>query len=554
LVSGTFLADAERSVIRWTGRNPFNHHSGTVMLADGEMVIRDNTLVSARFRIDMNRIACEDIPDPGINRMLIDHLRSSDFFDVANHPIAEFVAESITPITGATEGTPNHVLCGRFTLRGITRVIEFPILAAMADSRRFTAQGTLDLDRTRFGSHYGSGKLFRFLGKHLVNDHIHLHVKLHAGLQEPPSDPQPHEHAMNLLSPLRLGSLHLKNRVLLAPMTRCRATLDHVPTPLMADYYSQRASGGLLIAEATAIADGASAFFTEPGIYSEAQVAGWKAVTDAVQAKGGLIFLQLWHGGRACHSELNGGKIPVAPSALPITNDMAHTPQGSVPYDVPRELRDDELPGIVAQFEKAAENAKAAGFDGVEVHGANGYLLDTFLRDGSNLRGGRYGGSIENRARLMLEALDAVIRVWGADRVGLRISPLNSYNSMRDSDPIALTTYIAQQCSARGLAYLHLMRGDFLGEQGGDVVTPAREHFNAVLIGNMGYSADEAEQAIGEGRLDAVAFGTSFLANPDLPARIAAKAALNAPDSKKFYSPGPEGYTDYPAMAEMPAS
>jgi len=354
---------------------------------------------------------------------------------------------------------------------------------------------------------------------------------------------------MTLLTPLIVGSLELKNRILMAPLTRCRATLDHVPTPLMAEYYAQRASGGLIIAEATAIAEGGSAFYTEPGIYSEAQIEGWKVVTDAVHAKGGLIVLQIWHGGRACHSELNGGKVPVAPSAIAITNDKAHTPKGSLPYDVPRELSDDEIPGIIAQFKKAAENAKKAGFDGVEVHGANGYLLDEFLRDGSNKRSGPYGGSIENRARLMLEVVDAVIGVWGADRVGLRISPVNSYNSMIDSDPVAVTTYIAQQCSTRGLAYLHMMRADFLVEQSGDVMTPARTHFNGTLIGNMGYTPDEAEAAINDGKLDAIAFGTSFLANPDLPARIAAKAPLNAPNSKKFYSPGPEGYTDYPTMA-----
>jgi N-ethylmaleimide reductase len=353
---------------------------------------------------------------------------------------------------------------------------------------------------------------------------------------------------MHILSPLTVGALQLQNRVLLAPLTRCRATTDHVPTPLMVEYYAQRASGGLIIAEATAVGEGASAFYTEPGIYSEAQVAGWKTVTDAVHAKGGLIVLQLWHGGRACHSDLNGGAIPIAPSAIGITNDKAHTPKGSVPYDVPRELRDDELPGIVALFKKAAENAKAAGFDGVEVHGANGYLLDEFLRDGANKRSGQYGGAIENRARLMLEVIDAVISVWGADRVGLRISPLNSYNSMIDSDPVAITTYIAEQCSARGLAYLHMMRADFLGEQSGDVMTPARAAFKGTLIANMGYTADEAEAAIADGKLDAVAFGTSFLANPDLPARIAAKAELNVPNAAKFYSPGPEGYTDYPTM------
>ena len=353
---------------------------------------------------------------------------------------------------------------------------------------------------------------------------------------------------MHLLSPLTAGALQLPNRILMAPLTRCRADADHKPTPLMAEYYAQRASAGLIIAEATMVMEGNSSFWMEPGIYSDAQIIGWKAVTDAVHAKGGQIVLQLWHGGRACHPLLNGGAQPVAPSAIPITGDEVHTPEGKKPYVTPRELRDDELPSIVDGFKKAAENAKAAGFDGVEVHGANGYLLDEFLRDGANKRSGPYGGSIENRARLMLEVLDAVISVWGADRVGLRISPLNSYNSMIDSDPVGVTTYIAQQCSTRGIAYLHMMRADFFQAQQGDVITPARQHFKGVLISNMGYTADEAEQAITEGKLDAVAFGTSFLANPDLPARIAAKAPLNAPNAARFYSPGPEGYTDYPAM------
>jgi len=353
---------------------------------------------------------------------------------------------------------------------------------------------------------------------------------------------------MKLLSPITAGALTLPNRILMAPLTRCRADADHNPTPLMAEYYAQRASAGLIIAEATMVMEGNSSFWMEPGIYSDAQVKGWKVVTDAVHAKGGQIVLQLWHGGRACHPLLNGGAQPVAPSAIPITGDEVHTPEGKKPYVTPRELRDDEIPGIVAGFKKAAENAKVAGFDGVEVHGANGYLLDEFLRDGANKRNGPYGGPIENRARLMLEVLDAAISVWGADRVGLRISPLNSYNSMIDSDPVAITTYIAEQASARRIAYLHVMRSDFFQAQQGDVVTPARQHFQGVLISNMGYTADEAEQAITEGKLDAVAFGTSFLANPDLPARIAAKAELNAPDASKFYTPGPAGYTDYPAL------
>lgn len=317
----------------------------------------------------------------------------------------------------------------------------------------------------------------------------------------------------------------------------------------MAEYYSQRASAGLIIAEATMAMEGNSAFWSEPGIYSDAQVAGWRNVVDAVHAKGGRIALQIWHGGRACHPLMNNGAQPVAPSAIPITNDKLHTPTGKVPYATPRELGDEEIPGIIAGFEKAAVNARAAGFDGVEVHGANGYLLDEFLRDGANQRSGPYGGTLENRARLMLEVLGAVIGVWGSERVGLRISPLNSYNSMIDSDPVGLSTWLATRLNDFKLAYLHVMRADFLGQQSGDVMTPVRAAYKGVLIGNMGYTADEAEAAIVEGKLDAVAFGTSFLANPDLPARIAALAPLNAPNPAKFYTPGPEGYTDYPVMA-----
>ena len=353
-----------------------------------------------------------------------------------------------------------------------------------------------------------------------------------------------------LLKPLPMGALLLPNRILMAPLTRTRAEAGHVPGELMAEHYAQRASSGLLIAEATMAMAGNSAFNTEPGIYSAEQIAGWKKTTDAVHAAGGRIFLQIWHGGRACHPLLNDGAEPVGPSAIAITNDELHTPAGKVPYVVPRVLRDDELPGIVEGFKQAAINAKAAGFDGVEVHGANGYLLDEFLRDGSNKRSGPYGGPLENRARLLLEVIEAVIGVYGSDRVGVRISPLNSYNSMLDSDPVGLTAWLAARLNDYGLAYLHVMRADFLGQQSGDVMTPARANFNGVLIGNMGYSVAEAEEAIAAGKLDAVAFGTAFLANPDLPERIRAGAALNAPDPTTFYTPGPVGYTDYPAMAD----
>ena len=349
-----------------------------------------------------------------------------------------------------------------------------------------------------------------------------------------------------LFNPLKLGALTVPNRIFMAPLTRCRAEEGHIPGALMAEYYAQRASAGLIIAEATMVMENNSAFWKEPGIYSVEQVAGWKRVTDAVHAAGGRIVLQIWHGGRACHPLLNAGVQPVAPSPLAIVGEEVHTPQGKQPYVVPRELRDDELPGIVAGFAKAAENARAAGFDGVEVHGANGYLLDQFLRDGSNKRSGAYGGSLENRARLLLEVIEAVCAVWGSDRVGLRISPLNSFNSMIDSDPVGLSAWLAERLNSFGLAYLHLMRGDFFGQQHGDVMTPVRTNFTGVLIGNMAYTADEAAQEIAEGRLDAVAFGNDFIANPDLPARIKAGAPLNAANPSSFYSPGAVGYTDYP--------
>lgn len=352
-----------------------------------------------------------------------------------------------------------------------------------------------------------------------------------------------------LFSSFQIGDLTLANRILMAPLTRCRAEADHVPGPLMAEYYAQRAGAGLIIAEATMVMQGHSAFWREPGIYSDKQVAGWRQTTDAVHAAGGRIFLQIWHGGRACHPLLNEGVQPVAPSPIAITGDEVHTPEGKQPYVVPRELRDEELPSIVAGFGKAAENAKRAGFDGVEIHGANGYLLDQFLRDGSNRRHGPYGGVLKNRARLLFEVIEAVCGVWDRHHVGLRLSPINSYNSMIDSDPLGLITWLAIRLNDFDLAYLHLMRGDFFQQQTGDVMTPARTHYQGTLIGNMGYSPEEANQAIAAGKLDAVAFGVPFLANPDLPARIKVGAAFNQPDPVRFYSPGPEGYTDYPTLA-----
>lgn len=350
-----------------------------------------------------------------------------------------------------------------------------------------------------------------------------------------------------LFSPLKLGALTVPNRIFMAPLTRCRAGDEHLPNAMMAQYYAQRASAGLIIAEATMVIEGNSAFWKEPGIHSVQQITGWRLVTDAVHAAGGRIFLQLWHGGRACHPLLNRGAQPVAPSAIAIADEV-RTPEGKKPYAVPRELRDDELPGIVAEFKQAAQNAKSAGFDGVEIHGANGYLLDEFLRDGSNKRGGPYGGSVENRARLTLEVLEAVSAVWGSDRVGLRISPLSSYNSMIDSDPAGLSAWLANRLNDYHLAFLHVIRGDVYQQQSGDVMTPIRQHYQGVLIGNMAYSGEEADREIAAGKIDAVAFGTSFLANPDLPARIKTGAPLNEPNPATFYTWDAQGYIDYPAL------
>jgi N-ethylmaleimide reductase len=353
-----------------------------------------------------------------------------------------------------------------------------------------------------------------------------------------------------LLSPLQLGDVQIPNRVLMAPLTRVRATEAHVPTSLMAEYYGQRASAGLIIAEATAVCDGASAFGNEPGIHNGAQVAGWAKVTDAVHAQGGRIFLQLWHGGRACHPQLNGGALGVAPSPIAITGNKAALPTGELEHQAPRELSLAEITGVMHAFRSAAANAKQAGFDGVEVHGANGYLLDAFLRSSANQRTDNYGGAVENRARLLLEVVEACCEVWGGGRVGVRVSPLNSYNSMKDDSPVETYSFLAERLNTYKLAYLHMMRADFFKAQKGDVLTPIRAAYKGNLVGNMGYTGEEAEAAIVEGKLDAVAFGTSFLANPDLPERLSQGAPLHKPDSSKFYTAGPAGYTDYPTMVK----
>ncbi|WP_191601180.1 alkene reductase [Marinomonas algicola] len=349
-----------------------------------------------------------------------------------------------------------------------------------------------------------------------------------------------------LFNPVQLGDIELPNRFVMAPLTRTRAP-NHQPNALMAEYYAQRASTGLLITECTMVTEGTSSFGDDPGVYSQEQVAGWKLTTEAVHKAGGRIFMQIWHAGRAAHPLLNNGKDAVAPSAIAI-EDETHTPEGKKPYTVPRSLSVNEIKAIVGDFRQAAVNAKAAGFDGVEIHAANGYLIDQFLRDSANQRTDEYGGSFENRARFLMEVIEAVTEVMGSGRVGVRLSPLNSFNGMKDSDPVGLIRYLSETLSTYNLAYLHLMRADFFGLQQADVISVARTAYKGHLMVNMGYSPEEASQVIDGNQADSVAFGTGILANPDFVERVKQGVALNQPDQSTFYTQGEKGYTDYPFM------
>jgi N-ethylmaleimide reductase len=354
---------------------------------------------------------------------------------------------------------------------------------------------------------------------------------------------------MSLFEPVRLGGLSLASRVVMAPMTRNRAGAGNVPTALMATYYRQRASAGLIVTEATQVSAQGVGYPGTPGMHTPEQVTGWQQVTAAVHAAGGRIVLQLWHVGRISHPSLQpGGAPPVAPSAI-AAEGQAYTHEGPQPFVTPRALDQGEIPGIVEQFRQGSANALAAGFDGVEVHGANGYLLDQFLRDGTNRRTDRYGGSVENRARLLLEVTEAVIGVWGADRVGVRLSPNGLFNSMSDSDPRATFGFAAEALGRLGLAYLHLIDG-FPGDPEPRLTAvELKPLFGGPVIRNGGYDRARAEAVIADGSADAVAFGATFLANPDLPARLAANADLNEPDQATFYGGDARGYTDYPALA-----
>jgi N-ethylmaleimide reductase len=354
----------------------------------------------------------------------------------------------------------------------------------------------------------------------------------------------------SLFSPFRLGRLELKNRLVMAPMTRSRAIEGNVSHPLAATYYVQRASAGLIITEATQVSPQGVGYIRTPGIHSEAQVAGWKPITDAVHAAGGTIFAQLWHVGRVSHPDFHDGALPVGPSALTPEGEV-YTWRGRTPMVTPRALELAELPGIVEQFRRGAENAKAAGFDGVEIHGANGYLLDQFLRDGANHRTDAYGGSLEKRARLPLEVTEAVVGVWGAERVGYRISPHFSMYSMSDRQPVETFTYLTEQLARLRLGYLHVTEpiGGMLFTEGTARLTPVlRRKFPGALIANGGYDARTGQEVIDRGEADLVAYGVPFLANPDLPLRYQQGSALNAPDRATFFAGEEKGYIDYPAL------
>lgn len=351
-----------------------------------------------------------------------------------------------------------------------------------------------------------------------------------------------------LFDPLKAGAFSLKNRVVLAPLTRCRASAGRVPNDMMREYYVQRASAGLILTEATSVTPMGVGYPDTPGIWSEEQVAGWKKITDAVHAAGGTIVLQLWHVGRISDPIYLDGKLPVAPSAI--------APKGHVSlvrpkkeFVTPRALELSEIPGVIAEYRRGAENAKRAGFDGVEVHGANGYLLDQFLQDSTNKRTDQYGGPIENRARLMLEVVDACIEVWGADRVGLHLAPRCDSHDMGDSNPLETFGYVATEVGKRKIAFICTRE-----YQAPDSISPElKKRFGGVFIGNEKFTKETAQAAIEAGTVDAVAFGKTFIANPDLPLRFKLDAPLNTPDPNSFYGGTEKGYIDYPALESQNA-
>ena len=358
-----------------------------------------------------------------------------------------------------------------------------------------------------------------------------------------------------LLTSFKLGDLELANRVVMAPMTRARSGEDRIPNALMAKYYAQRAGAGLIITEATTVSEQGNGWNHSPGIYTDAMVEGWKQTVEAVHAKGGKLFLQLWHTGRASHSDFHNGELPVAASAIKINGDQIHTPKAKKDYEVPRALETDEIPGLIADYKQAAANARAAGFDGVEIHSANGYLLNTFLESKTNHRKDQYGGTIENRTRLLREIVEAIAEVLPANRIGVRVSPNGAFNDMGSPDYREQHLYNAKQLDQYGLAYLHVMDGLAFGfHELGEPMTleEFREVFSGPLVGNCGYDLEAANRAVENGSADLIAIGRPYISTPDLVERYEKGLPLNPEsDQKDWYTPaGAEGYTDFPTAEE----
>ena len=358
-----------------------------------------------------------------------------------------------------------------------------------------------------------------------------------------------------LFQTFKMRDLELQNRIVLAPMTRARAGEERLPNSLMSEYYRQRSNAGLVITEATTISESANGWNQSPGIYTDAMTEGWKRTTDAVHAAGGTIFLQLWHCGRASHSSFHDGQLPVAPSAIKLNGEYVHTPTGKQPYETPKALSTEEIAGVVEDYRRAAQRAKDAGFDGVEIHGANGYLIDTFLQSKTNHREDEFGGSTENRFRFLSEVFRGVESVWPANRIGVRLSPNGVFNDMGSPDYREQFTYVARELDKFGLAYLHVMDGLAFGfHELGDPMTLAefRQAFSGPLMGNCGYTQETAESAIATGDADLISFGRPFISNPDLVDRFRHGWQL-ADDAEisDWYSPtGEKGYTDFPAYSK----
>jgi len=355
---------------------------------------------------------------------------------------------------------------------------------------------------------------------------------------------------MDLFTPIEIGNYHLKNRIFMAPMTRCRSVRDNVANEMMAQYYAQRASAGLIISEGSQISPIGIGYRCTPGIHTKEQVQGWRKVTEAVHEKGGRIFLQLWHVGRVSHPDYHNGDLPVAPSAIRPAGEI-YTYEGKKAFVTPRALLPEEIEAIVGEYVTGAQNAIEAGFDGIEIHGANGYLIDQFLRDATNIREDRYGGSVEKRARFLFEIVEGITAAIGPERTGLRLSPSGTAHDMTDSDPAKHFSYICERLSGYDLAYLHII--DALESDiraGANVVELGvlREAYRGVLVVNGAYDKERGNRAIRNKEADAVSFGRLFLANPDLPERFRRDAVLNAPDPETFYTQDAKGYLDYPAM------